>query len=96
MLEPSRQKLFAGYCITVIHTSRILPAHMPMQPAFPSAVRLWCPQALLEDFEFEYLDTLSDPVRTLETMLLVKLLSTHAQDELYLSGPQTDWISVRN
>ena len=52
-------------------------------------------QALLGDFDYEYLRTLSDPVRTLETMLLTKLLSTHAQDEFYLSGPQTDWISVR-
>ena len=52
-------------------------------------------QALLADFDFEYLHTLSDPFRTLQTMLLTKLLSTHAQDEFYLSGPQTDWISVR-
>ena len=51
--------------------------------------------ALLADFEFEYLQFLSDPVRTLETMLLVKLLSTHSQDEFYLSGPQTEWITVR-
>lgn len=52
-------------------------------------------QALLNDFEFEFLRTLSDPVRAVQTMLLTKLLSSHAQDEEYLSGPQNDWISVR-
>lgn len=52
-------------------------------------------QALLNDFEFEFLRTLSDPIRAVQTMLLTKLLSNHAQDEEYLAGPQNDWISVR-
>ena len=70
-------------------------AQTPVQAAQPPLMWGCRVQALLGDFEFEYLRTLSDPLRTLKTMLLTKLLSTHAQDELYLSGPQTDWISVR-
>ncbi|CAL8468388.1 g7928 [Coccomyxa elongata] len=50
-------------------------------------------KALLNDFEFEFLRTLSDPIRAVQTMLLTKLLSNHAQDEEYLAGPQNDWIS---
>ncbi|KAK9915325.1 hypothetical protein WJX75_007630 [Coccomyxa subellipsoidea] len=50
-------------------------------------------KALLDDFEFEFLRTLSDPIRAVQTMLLTKLLSNHAQDEEYLAGPQTDWIT---
>jgi hypothetical protein len=51
-------------------------------------------QLLLNDFEFEFLATLSDPIRAVQTMLLTKLLSTHAQDEVYLSTEHPEWILV--
>ena len=50
-------------------------------------------QALINDFEFEFLQTLSDPIRTVQTMLLTKLLSAHAKDEVYLCN-NTEWILV--
>ena len=40
-----------------------------------------------------FLETLSDPIRAVKTMLIVKLLSSHAQDEVYLVS-KNDWISV--
>jgi hypothetical protein len=51
-------------------------------------------QALLNDYEFMFLKTLSDPIRAVKTMLIVKLLSSHAQDEVYLVS-KNEWISVR-
>ena len=51
-------------------------------------------QRLLNDFEFEFLATLSAPIRAVQTMLLTKLLSNHAQDEVYLSTETPQWILV--
>lgn len=51
-------------------------------------------QALLDDYEFKFLETLSDPVRAVKTMLIVKLLSSHARDEVYLVS-ENDWILVK-
>ena len=51
-------------------------------------------QRLLNDFEFEFLATLSAPIRAVQTMLLTKLLSNHAQDEVYLSTETSEWILV--
>lgn len=48
-------------------------------------------KALLDDYEFKFLETLSDPVRAVKTMLIVKLLSSHARDEVYLVS-ENDWI----
>lgn len=51
-------------------------------------------KALLDDYEFKFLETLSDPVRAVQTMLIVRLLSSHASDEMYLVS-ENDWILVR-
>ncbi|EIE19399.1 Lipoxigenase, partial [Coccomyxa subellipsoidea C-169] len=71
--------------------------YMPNKPSFVShAIPLPdSPEekALLDDFEFEFLRTLSDPIRAVQTMLLVKLLSNHSQDEEYLAGPENEWIT---
>ena len=50
-------------------------------------------QVLINDYEFEFLQTLSDPIRAVQTMLLTKLLSAHARDEVYLCS-ETKWILV--
>ena len=57
---------------------------------------MWCVgvQRLLNDFEYEFLATLSSPIRAVKTMLLTKLLSVHAQDEVYLSAEAPEWILV--
>ena len=49
---------------------------------------------LLNDYEYQFLRTLSGPIRALKTMLLVKTLSNHAQDEEYLGGAGTEWALV--
>lgn len=51
-------------------------------------------QALLNDFEFQYLEVLADPVRTVQTMLVARLLSNHSKDEEYLSEPSSPWLTV--
>ena len=38
--------------------------------------------------------TLSGPIRTLKTMLLVKTLSYHAEDEEFLGGEGAEWALV--
>lgn len=50
--------------------------------------------ALLNDYEYQFLSTLSGPIRAVKTMLLVKTLSNHAKDEEYLGGAGTEWILV--
>ena len=52
-------------------------------------------QDLLNDFEFQYLLLLADPVRAVTTMLVARLLSNHSKDEEYLSEPQSPWLTVR-
>lgn len=49
---------------------------------------------LLNDYEYQFLRTLSSPIRALKTMLLVKTLSYHANDEEYLGGEGTEWALV--
>ena len=59
-------------------------ARVPSLPHYYSCVY---GQALLEDYEFEFLNTLSDPKRALSTMLLTKLLSTpRSGDAPFLLG----------
>lgn len=50
-------------------------------------------QVLINDYDFEFLQTLSDPIRAVQTMLLTKLLSSHAMDEVYLRDGNK-WILV--
>ena len=50
-------------------------------------------QVLINDYEFELLQTLSDPIRAVQTMLLTKLLSAHAMDEVYLCD-RNKWMLV--
>jgi hypothetical protein len=57
---------------------------------------LVCLQALLNDFEFEYLRILADPVRAVQTMLVARLLSNHSKDEEYLSTDVQDWFTVNH
>jgi hypothetical protein len=52
-------------------------------------------QALLNDYEYEFLRILSDPVRTLQTLLLTKVLSNHSLDEEFIANDATEWLMVR-
>ena len=57
------------------------------------------PAAVLQDlqncFERELLDSISDPVVTLQILVTLKILSSHAADEEYIDKEEHSYIKVQ-